>query len=147
MECTLEKLKLAACTQANFTCQVRKDLGLHNMITRQDYLNDSENLHRQYFGQFVNDKVKEHLLNNISKEELLKSKDKHLNDIALDRWDALGGFKFSKTTGAILMKPQSNLDILPLDYKLIVEAGDGISSSLVVCVYKEAARQIIEESK
>lgn len=120
------------------------------MITRQDYLKDSSNLHRQYFGQFVNENVKKHLLNTFDLETLKKSqaKDEFFNTklTPLEKWDLLGGFKFSKTTGEILMKPQSNLDILPLDYNLIREAGDGISSSLVVCVYKEAARQIIEES-
>lgn len=117
------------------------------MITRQDYMKDSSNLHRKYWAQFVNDNVKRYLLSSISKEELLKSTDPHLNDIKLARWDALGGFAFSNTTGAILRKPQTTADIEPIEYKLLKEAGEGLSSSAIVCIYKEAARQIIEEAK
>jgi hypothetical protein len=107
-------------------------------------MKDSSNLHRKYYGQFVNDQVKTEVLRFIGKTALLKSKDEYLNDIPLKKWDALGGFAFSPTTGVMLMKPTY---IDPVDIKLIREAAEGVSSSTLVCIYKEAARQIIEELK
>lgn len=109
------------------------------MITHNDYMKDSSNLHRQFYAQFVNDEVKNHLLASISKKELLNSKDEHLNDIDLKRWDLLGGFAFRGSE--MTMRPTTTE---PIDNKLLKEAGDGYSSATAVCIYKEAARQIIE---
>ena len=113
---------------------------MNKIITRQDYMKDSSNMHRKYYGQFVNENVKRTLLFTISKAELLSSKDEHLNDISMRKWDALGGFAFRGSE--MIMKPTS---IEPVDIKLIREAGEGVSASTMVCIYKEAARQIIEE--
>lgn len=113
------------------------------MITRQDYMKDPSNLHRSYYGQFVNDEVKNKVLEMFPLDRLLKSEDKHLNDLPLTKWDLLGGFIFSKTTGEMLQKPN---DIRPIEYNLLKEANEGVSSSTMVCIYKEAARQIIESN-
>jgi hypothetical protein len=40
----------------------------------------------------------------------------------------------------MIMRPTN---IEPVDYQLIKEAGEGVSASTMVCIYKEAARQII----
>lgn len=111
------------------------------MITRQDYMN-GQNLHRAYYGQFVNDQVKREVLQFIGLPALLASTDEHLNDIPMKKWDALGGFAFG-FQGVMIMKPST---IEPVDINLIREAGEGVSASTMVCIYKEAAKQIIEES-
>ena len=109
------------------------------MIKRADYIKDSSNLHRSYFGQFVNEEVKDAVLQAISKEALMASKDEHLNDIPIDKWDALSGFRFSKTTGEMLTRP---INIDPIDIKLLKETGEGVSCATLVCIYKEAGKQI-----
>jgi len=108
--------------------------------TRKQYMND-EISHRQYNAQFVNDKVKEKVLQYIGLKALLKSKDEHLNDIPMRKWDALGGFAFS--LGTMTSRPAS---IQPIDYKLLKDMGDGVSPASLVCIYKEAGRQLIEEN-
>ena len=111
------------------------------MYTRNQYMNH-EISHREYYAQFVNEQVKNLVIRFIGKERLLKSKDEHLNDIPLKDWDLLGGFVFRGSE--MVMKPTT---IEPIDYKLIKEAGDGVSSATLVCIYKEAARQLIEKFK
>ena len=67
--------------------------------------------------------------------------DEHLNDIPMRKWDALGGFAFS--LGTMTSRPAS---IQPIDYKLLKDMGDGVSPASLVCIYKEAGRQLIEEN-
>ena len=110
---------------------------------KKEYL-QGKSLHRKYFAQFVNDSVKHHLLLNISRKELLSSKDPYLNDIAMKRWDALGGFTFNYKSGKMITRP---INIEPISLRLLKEAGEGVSASSLVCIYKEAAKQIIEENK
>lgn len=112
------------------------------LITRQMYMQNSSELHLMYWGQFVNDKVKADVLSFIGKEALLKSTDEHLNDIPLKKWDALAGFTFRG--GEIISRPTF---IDPIDIKLIRETGEGVSCAGLVCIYKEAARQLIEAMK
>lgn len=112
------------------------------MINRQQYLN-REVTHRQYWGQFVNELVKDKVKNSIGVNTLLESTDEHLNDIPIAKWDKLGGFVWRGQVA--IQKPQTSLDILPIDAKLLRETGEGVSSAGLVCIYKEAARQIIEQ--
>lgn len=115
-------------------------------ITRQDYMKDSTNLHRVYFAQFVNENVKERLLSVFDKDTLQKSykKDEHFNGklTPIAEWDLMGGFAFSNRTGEMTMRPTT---VEPIDIKLLKEAGEEVSSASLVCIYKEAARQVIEE--
>ncbi len=123
---------------------------MNNIITRQEYLKanriENPNYHREYYAQFVNDEVKRLVLSYFSKEILKQSyeKDEHFNTklTPIEKWDAMGGWAFSKATGETLRRPTS---AEPIDYKLIKEAGEWFSSSTTVCIYKEAARQILEE--
>jgi hypothetical protein len=99
------------------------------MYTRKQYLND-ECDHRDYYGQYVTDAHKRHLTRYISESRIIMSKDEHLNDIPLKEWD--------------------NLPIFAgFGQKKLKENGDSLTLSAVVCIYKEAARQIIDhwESK
>jgi len=94
------------------------------MITRQDYL-EGKATHRQYYAQFVNGQTKIRLLAGISRERLLASTNENLNDIPLTEWD--------------------NLPTIFFEYdKKMSDAGDYLTTSGKVCIYKEAARQIIE---
>ena len=95
------------------------------MYTRKDYLNN-KCTHRQYYAQFVNDNVKLMIKDWIGIKRLLKSKDKYLNDIPLNTWDKIG---------------------LPYGIKdLLKKAGDFYTLAGQVCILKEAARQMVEDS-
>ena len=54
--------------------------------TREDYLN-GKCTHREYYAQFVTQEMKVRLKGYIGLDNLLKSRDEHLNDIALRAWD------------------------------------------------------------
>lgn len=110
--------------------------------TRSDYMSNKCS-HREYYSQFVNDDVKSHVIKHIGLSKLLSSKDKHLNDIPLREWDSLGGFAFRRND--IILRPRSIDDIKPIDYELLKEAGEGLSPATSTCIYKEAAKEIIEE--
>jgi len=93
--------------------------------TRADYLNNLCS-HRQYYAQFVTESIKGLVKRYIGIDKLLKSKDKHLNDIPLNLWD--------------------NLPIFGVSEKLKAR-GDYLTLSNKVCIYKEAAKQLIEDYK
>ncbi len=112
------------------------------MTTRTEYMQgDTSSKHRQYYAQFVNEAVKQRVLNYFSKEDLTIAlgQDEHLNNLSIKKWDLMGGFAFRGSE--MIMRP-SNIE--PVDIKLIREAGEGASASTMVCIYKEAARQIVE---
>jgi hypothetical protein len=95
------------------------------MKTRKQYLN-GEVSHREYHAQFVNDTIKQNVLNHVGLNRLMKSTDKHLNDIPLDIWDSIPMYDVSKK---------------------LKEVGDYLTLAGAVCIAKEAARQIIESNK
>jgi len=106
--------------------------------TRKDYL-DNKCTHREYYAQFVNDSVMARVGSKIGVDRILNSTDEHLNDIPVKDWDDLGGFAFR---GNIMTWRPSNIE--PIDITLLREAMDGVSPAGLVCIYKEAARQIRE---
>ncbi len=117
------------------------------MITRKDYMNNRTNenaaeKHREYYSQFVNEDVMARICAVIGLSLLLASTDDHLNDIPMDKWDKLTGFEFR---GSAMVK--SPKDISPIDYLLLKEAGESVSSATLVCIYKEAAKQIISSHR
>ncbi len=111
------------------------------MKTREDYM-DNKVSHREYYGQFVNDGTKNAVINAIGMDWLLASKDEHLNNIPLKLWDELSGFIFRGSE--LVSKPYT---IAPIDINKLKEANEGVSPAVCVCIYKESARQIIEEVK
>jgi hypothetical protein len=111
------------------------------MKTRKDYM-DNKISHDEYYSQFVNDGVKQAVLNHIGKDRLLKSKDEHLNDIPIKLWDELTGFSFRG--GEMVAKPHT---IEPIKASKLKEAGDGISPAGLVCIYKQAGYHLIKEFK
>lgn len=85
---------------------------------------------RDYYGQFVNADVKRVVLNFIGVNRIMNSTDKHFNDIPLAMWDNLfGALKMS-----FLKK---NMEI---------NNNNCVSLADIVCMAKEAARQIKEDA-
>lgn len=100
------------------------------MITRQEYLNNSSELHNAYHEQFVTYRIKQIVLANVTLTELLSSTDKYLNDINIGRWDSIG-YQFNN----------SDLN------KKMRDCGDYTTQAGLVCIAKAAARLIINENK
>ena len=98
------------------------------MITRQDYM-DKKATHRQYYGQFVTDAIKAGVARRF-RDAIMESQDPHFNDIPLKQWDSMAVLYKNHITAV-------NNDI-----------GNGRVFSLCdgVCMLKEAARQIKEQS-
>lgn len=94
------------------------------MNTRKQYLNN-ECTHREYYGQFVTNMEKAQVKRVVGIDKLINSTDEHLNDIPLKTWDNM----------ACHVGIGDELK----------ECGDYFTLSCIVCVNKEAARQLIEE--
>lgn len=94
------------------------------MYTRKQYLNH-ECTHAEYFAQFTDDGVRARVLAHIGLDELKASTDEHMNDIALNRWDAV-------------------LQVFPRHIsEAMREAGDYPTQAGAVCIAKQAAREIL----
>ncbi len=99
------------------------------MKTRQQYLN-GECTHREFYEQFVNEEIKQAILNRYSIIELKKAYEENnsFNSIRLSSWDGMASF-------------------LRYDHELcnkIKEHGDFLTNAGAVCILKEAAKQIID---
>jgi hypothetical protein len=102
------------------------------MYTRQNYLNKKCS-HREYYSQFVNEAVRRRVQYCIPKDKLLACKDlENFNDIPLAKWDMILTSTFLGL-GAIKKK--------------LKEAGDSSTLAGLVCIAKEAAKQIVENEK
>jgi hypothetical protein len=64
------------------------------MITRQEYMLSSKDLHAEYYLQFSNQNLESLVLGTFGLTRLAKSyrNDKHLNNIPLAEWDRLEPF-------------------------------------------------------
>ena len=96
------------------------------IYTRKDYMTD-KCTHAEYYGQLVTQGMKEHVARAIP-QGLARSTDPHFNDIPLATWDRIG----------------SVYRLLGPEFEKL---GDFMSSAGLVCVLKEAARQVKEESR
>jgi hypothetical protein len=106
------------------------------MITRNQYMANSEALHDAYYGQFVNSNLVSRVVKAFGIERFKQefSKDKHLNGIGLHQWDRLAG-NYKTPSGGYA----SNLCASELK-----AAGDGPTWSTAVCILKAAARIAIQ---
>lgn len=95
------------------------------MKTRQDYLN-KQCSHSEYYAQFVTPSILGAVRSRFG-DRLFNSKDPNLNYIPLKEWDGLD-YAVKATFVGSRMK----------------EAGDYLTPAGIVCILKEAARQIIE---
>lgn len=94
--------------------------------TRKQRL-DNECSHREYFAQFVTEMTKETVLHRIGLNTILASTDNAMNDIELNAWDVLPDF------------PRATFDHMK-------KLGDFMTMAGKVCIYKEAAKQIQENT-
>lgn len=113
------------------------------MFTHKDYM-DKKVSHREYFAQFVNREVIAAVKRKIGLPALLASKDEHLNDIPLRKWDILAGAYYPSVHSAEPVYPRSSGLV---SSKTLQKAGEGISLGTLVCIYKEAAKQLIESER
>ena len=99
------------------------------MITRKEYI-DGTVTHEEYYSQFVNDNIKDLVINRIGLYRIKSSTDPHFNDIPLHEWDSL------------------ELGIRSICGKAISKANSsgGVSLSDCVCIAKQAARIVKESS-
>lgn len=95
------------------------------MFTRKQYLS-GECTHRQYYAQFVSPSTKHRVLSWVKEEELKASVDPAFNDIPLATWDGMSTH-------------------LPIAIRF-ESVGDYATKAGLVCVVKEAAKQILEKS-
>jgi hypothetical protein len=102
------------------------------MFTRQEYMSapSSAEAYRRFYGQFVTPQIKNEVLKHIGLDRLRASTNPHMNDIPLGLW------------GTFFITAPPSL------WRAMRDAGDVCAKSLgnCVCVYKEAARQILEEN-
>jgi hypothetical protein len=99
------------------------------MKTREQYLN-KECTHSEYYAQFVNKSVKERVESRIGKAAILTSTNEHFNDIPLAKWDNIYSMHSLHFEMANKLK----------------EVGDYPTLAGLVCITKEAARQIKAEN-
>ena len=97
-------------------------------MTRSDYLHTGGGFaaHRAYYAQMVTPALADLVVYIIGAQRIRDSKDDHMNDIALIRWDRCA------------------CEIRPLVEPKLRELGDCWSMAGGVCIAKEAARQIKE---
>lgn len=91
-------------------------------FTRKDYMSD-KCTHEEYYGQLVTQSIRDHVARAMP-QSIAKSRDPSFNDIPLDTWDRIGAYSVPSA-----------------EFKKL---GDFKTAAGVVCVLKEAARQIRE---
>jgi hypothetical protein len=104
------------------------------MITRSDYMKDSENLHHDYHIQFATVQTRQEVLGSIGTYNLIPSTDIHLNDVKL---------------------PFNNLgsggdwwwDTVTINLALLKALGGSNSNSTRTCVGKAVAKVLIKEHR
>jgi hypothetical protein len=107
-------------------------------MNRKEYMENTSELHRAYYGQFVNRYILYVVRDYIGMDALMASEDPYLNDIPLQKWDRL-----SNSIPGHLSVPAE------IDYPGQTQyAGKKFYSlSNGVCILKEAALQIIERGR
>lgn len=95
------------------------------MHTRQDYISNKVT-HSEYYAQFVDPYIKHAVLEYVGRHKIMSSKDESFNDIPLNTWDCI--FNYGGYGSHII--------------KLLLACGDCPSPAGMVCIAKEAARQI-----
>ena len=98
------------------------------MFTHKDYVIDGKCTHQQYYAQFVTGEIKMMVVLNFGLDTLKQAyqEDRTFNTIPLRRWDLLGIF----------------LNV-PTMHDKFKQHQDFISQASIVCVLKEAARQVV----
>lgn len=108
------------------------EMNTDKYITHDEYMEDSSNLHHQYYLQFATEGTKSFVLNSLKPEDIKKALDngdKYLNDIKIpyNNMSRGGGWWW---------------DEAPVNYALIKQLGGGNSQSTHTCVAKAMAKEI-----
>ena len=98
------------------------------MFTHKDYVIAGKCTHQQYYAQFVTEEIRMMVVLNFGLDTLKQAnqEDRAFNTIPLHRWDLLGIF----------------LNV-PTMHDKFKQHQDFISQASLVCVLKEAARQVV----
>ncbi len=104
------------------------------MIKRKQYMQDSTNLHTEYYLQFATERTKQQVLSSIGMVRLLASIDKHLNDIRLPFNNMASGGNWW-------------WDTVSINLSLLKDAGECNSPSTHTCVGKAVATMLIREAR
>lgn len=105
--------------------------------TRADYMKNVCD-HATYYRQFVNPAVIRIVEQGIGRDAILASKDEHLNDIPLAKWDALAGVRFHGS------QYDGHPSIPTARLIALANGSGGISVSDCVSALKQAAQMIRE---
>lgn len=113
------------------------------MFTRKDYLAGVVS-HREYYAQFVTDATLDRLRRHFCVAEIARAyrEDEHLNTIPMKTWDLLSWY--SMNGGAWKLNSSGPFRVtLPFNREAVSDAGDTVTRAFLVCVAKEAARQLV----
>lgn len=117
-------------------------------ITRKEYLASKRpNIHREYHSQFVTDETVRHIRNYFTADQLAEAleEDVHLNSIKLEVWDKIVSRPTDKPNRPGV-RTSGFITVLPVDREAINTAGESVTMATLVCIAKEAARQIVESA-
>ena len=108
------------------------------IITRKQYMDNSSELHHDYYAQFVTDATRQWVINNIGMKKLLSSKCEYFNDL---------GIKYSHGGAGPWL-----WDFAPYNLEAMREAGEVSpkclpSQSAITCTAKACARILVREAK
>lgn len=102
------------------------------MITREQYMENSSELHHEYYLQYATEQSYDFVRKIIGIKLLQSSTDKYFNDIIKHRNGGRGGWAW---------------DHAPINIKLMKELGEPNSLSTHTCVGKSVAREILRQER
>ena len=101
------------------------------MITREQYMENSNELSHKYYAQFVTEGTLNFVESQFGIERLKASKDEHLNDLCSYTQGGAGNWAW---------------DFSPINKGLLKPLGENNSDSTHTCVGKAAARILLERA-
>lgn len=134
------------------------------LITRKNYMQRSNAAfcgksgttaaqeHQLYYSQFVTEETRRHIARFIPVDDLTRAlaEDEHLNSISLDQWDVISWRRLDdhQTSRSIAAGNRTGAfcSAIPFNRDAAALAGEDITRSALICIAKEAARQLVHES-
>jgi hypothetical protein len=105
-------------------------------ITRAEYMDNSSELHHEYYSQFITESTKQFILNSLTIEQINEGlkKDEHLNNIKIPYNNMGSGGRWW-------------WDDAPINIGLLRELGESNTPSTHTCVAKACAKNLVLQSK
>lgn len=103
-------------------------------ITRSDYMNNSKELHHEYYLQFATKSTFDFILRSLTVDEIkeaLKNGDEHLNEIKIPYNNMGSGGRWW-------------WDDAPINVELLKQLGENNSPATHTCVAKAAAKMLVK---